>query len=113
MIRRVGRDEAEAAYFTLLRAREEHTALLRFADYLNEEQRRLQRFVAAGDALEAHVDPRLRRDVAHTDGPLGRAIQTRLAVIDEELRRLPARIEAATAFVAECEEELARARAGN
>jgi hypothetical protein len=106
----VGRDEVEAAYFTLLRAREELAALRRYGDYLSDEERRLHRFVGEGDALEAHVDPRLRRAVAHTDGPLAKAVGARLAVIGDERERLPDRIEAAEAFVEECEQDLARLR---
>ncbi|MGH3443207.1 MAG: hypothetical protein ACRDUY_14440, partial [Nitriliruptorales bacterium] len=84
---RVGRDEVEAAYFTLLRAREELAALRRYEEFLNAERRRLQRFIAAGDALDAHVDPRLRRGIAHTDEPLSRAIGDRLAIVADELGR--------------------------
>lgn len=109
-MRRVGRDEAEAAYFTLLRAQEELAALRRYREYLHDDQRRLQRFVAEGDALEAHVDARLRRAVAHTDAPLARAVRTRLSVVGDELERVPDRVEAASAFVEECEQEVARLR---
>lgn len=107
-----GRDEAEAAYFTLLRARDELTALRRYEEYLDQEQRRLHRSIAEADALEARVEPRLRRRIAHTDAALSRAIRSRLEVIDGELRRLPERIEAASAFVDECESEVARLRGG-
>lgn len=109
-MRRVGRDETEAAYFALLRAREELTALRRYGDFLEAEGRRIQRFVADGDALDAHVDQRLRRRIAHTDEGLGRAVQARLEAIAGEEERLPERIEAATAYVEECEQEHARLR---
>lgn len=104
-VARVGRDEVEAAYFTLLRAREELAALRRYEEFLNSERRRLQRFIAEGDALDAHVDSRLRRWIAHTDEPLGRAIAARLAIVADELQRLPERIAAAEAFVEESEQE--------
>lgn len=107
---RVGRDEVEAAYFTLLRAQEELAALRRYNEFLDAERRRLQRFVAEGDALDAHVDPRLRRAIAHTDRSLAESVRTRLEVVANELERLPDRLDAATAFVAECEQELARLR---
>jgi hypothetical protein len=107
---RVGRDEVEAAYFTLLRAREEVSALRRYGDYLESEQRRIQRFVAEGDALDAHVDARLRRRIAHTDEALAGALRDRLESIRGELDRLPKRVEAAAAFVAECEHDLERLR---
>ncbi|MDP8962274.1 MAG: hypothetical protein M3N32_11755 [Actinomycetota bacterium] len=109
---RVGRDEVEAAYFTLLRAREELAALRRYGEFLEADRRRLQRFVAEGDALDAHVDPRLRRAIAHTDRTLAEAVRGRLDVIGNESQRLPARLDAAAAFVEECEQELARLRGG-
>lgn len=102
---RVGRDEVEAAYFTLLRAQEELAALRRYGEFLEAERRRLQRFVVEGDALDAHVEPRLRRGIAHTDTPLAEAIRARLAAIEGELERHPDRVEAAAAFVEECERE--------
>lgn len=111
-VARVGRDEVEAAYFSLLRAREELAALRRYDEFLHAERRRLQRFIAEGDALDAHVDGRLRRGIAHTDEPLGRAIADRLAVIADELKRLPDRIDAAAAFVDESEQEHNRLRGG-
>lgn len=108
--RRAARDEVEAAYFTLLKAREELEAVLRHRDHLRAERRRLQRFVAEGDALEAHVDPRLRRPLRHTDELLGEALRARHRVIDQEMDRLPERVAAAEDFVAECEEEYRRLR---
>lgn len=106
----VGRNEREAAYFALLRAREELNALRRYGDYLDSERRRLQRFVAEGDALDAHVDRRLRRRVSHTDEDLAKAIRARLETVDGELDRLPDRVAGAEAFVEESEEDLARLR---
>lgn len=96
----------------MLRAREELAALQRYAEFLEAERRRLQRFTAEGDALDAHVNPRLRRGIAHTDGPLATAIRQRLEVIAGELERLPDRIAAAEAFVEESEAEHARLRNG-
>lgn len=110
---RVGRDEVEAAYFALLRAREELQELRRYQEFLEKEQLRLRRFVADGDALDAHVEPKLRRrGIGHTDQALNEAIKRRHEVIDAELSRLPARIEAAEAFVQEAEREHARLKAG-
>ena len=99
------RDELEAAYFALLRAREELSQLERFREYLDDERRRLRRFVAEGSALDDTVAPRFRRRLAHTDRPLADAVKTRQNVIEDELQRLPARITAAQAFVDECERE--------
>ncbi len=110
---RVGRDEVEAAYFALLRAREELAELRRYQEFLEKEQRRLHRFVADGDALDAHVDRKLRRrGIGHTDQALADAIKRRHEVIEAELERLPERIEAAEAFVEESEREHARLKAG-
>lgn len=99
------RDEVEAAYFTLLRAREELDGIRRYGEYLAEEARRLRRFMAEGQALADTVDRRLRRALRHTDTPLADAVDARLAVIADEQRGLPDRETAAAAFVAECERE--------
>lgn len=110
---RGARDEVEAAYFALLRARDEVTALHRYQDYLGDERRRLRRSVSEGDALADGVPPRLRRALGHTDTPLADAIRLRISVIEDELSRLPDRIAAAEDFVAEAErehEELRRSR---
>lgn len=106
----MARDEVEAAYFALLRAREELAALRGYREFLTAEQRRLHRFVARGDALDAHVDSRLRRAISHTDEPLDTAVRQRLDVVDDELERLPERITAAERFVEECEAEHVRLR---
>ena len=108
---RVSRDDAEAAYFTLLRAREEQVALQRYAEYLVAERQRLADFVEQGRLLEAPVPPRVRRPVTHTDQSIGDALKARRSVIDDELTRLEARARAAADFVEECERELERVRA--
>jgi len=108
----VPRDEVEAAYFTLLRAREELDGVRRYGEYLREESRRLRRFLAEGEALADTVDRRLRRPLWHTEPPLVEAIRARLAVIDEELGELPEREQAAERFVAECEREHAELKRG-
>jgi hypothetical protein len=104
------RTEYDAAYFTLLRAREEFDHLRRYADYLSEELGRLQ---AVTDSVndDAEVVPRkFRRMVDGTDRQLLEAVGRRRAIIQSELRKVPQRIEAQEAFVAECEEELAALR---
>lgn len=98
------RDEVEAAYFTLLRAREELDALRRFGEFLADESRRLRRFRSEGAALDDRVDPRLRRLLRHTDGPLTEALDARAAAIADAEERLPERLEAAERFVEECEQ---------
>ena len=97
------RDELEAAYFTLLRAREELAALQRYEDHLRDEARRLRRTRAEAAALTTPVDARLRRPFAASDEELGRVVAARLALVDDELARLPERTAAAAAFVEECE----------
>jgi hypothetical protein len=99
----VPRDQVEAAYFTLLRARDEVVALTRYGELLHDEERRLHRFRTEGAALMARVDRRLLRSLRHTEGPLEEALDARLAVIADERARLPERLEAAEAFVAEAE----------
>lgn len=106
------RDEVEAAYFTLLRAREELDGVRRYGDYLREEGRRLRRFLAEGDALADTVDRRWRRPLRHTETPLVDAVRARLAVIDEELNDLPDREQAAERFVEACEREHADLKRG-
>lgn len=97
------RDDEQAAYFALLRAREELAALQRYEEYLIAERARIDQFLAAGAALDTTVDPRLRRALRHTDEPVGEALELRRRVLADERRRLPARIEAAQAYVDECE----------
>lgn len=99
------RNEVETAYFTLLRAREDLAALRRYDDYLRDEARRIRRFMSEGDALADTVDPRLRRALRHTDGPLTEALKSRLALIADEAGRLPDRIAAAEGYVETCERD--------
>lgn len=101
----MGRDEVQAAYFALLRAREEVDALRRYEEFLQGERDRIARFVAKGDELDARVDRRLRRAISHTDGPLAGALRDRLAVIADELAHLAERQEAAERYVLECERD--------
>jgi predicted RNase H-like nuclease len=108
----MARDEVDAAYFTLLRAREELDGVRRYGEYLRDEARRLRRSLSEGQALADTVDRRLRRPLRHTDQPLEEAIRGRLAVIEEELGLLPDREAAAEAFVEECEREHTQLRGG-
>ncbi len=106
----MARDEAEAAYFTLLRAREELDALRRYDEYLVAEAQRLRRSSSEGEALLDAVDRRLTRALRHTEQPLAQAVTARLAVIADERGRLPERLAAAEEFVAACERDLAARR---
>lgn len=102
--------EYDAAYFTLLRAREEHDNLLRYDGYLDSELQRLEGFAATTrDAFE--VLPRqLRRPVDGTTKPLLEAVGRRRAVVLDERRRSEQRLRNAERFVEECEAEVARLR---
>ena len=98
-------EEVEAAYFTLLRAREELANLRRYDEYLAVEARRLRRSRSEGRALHDEVDRRLLRGIQHTDQPLDEAVDARLGAIEDEHSRLPDRIAAAESFVEACERE--------
>lgn len=106
----MARDEVEAAYFALLRAREELDALRRYDEFLQAEAGRLRRTSSEGAALLDGVDRRLVRALRHTDKPLAHAITARLAVIADERERLPERIAAAQAYVEACEQDHAARR---
>lgn len=103
--------DVEAAYFALLRAREDETDLQRYGEYLHDEVRRLRRVRSELDAAAGDAPGRLRRRIAHTDGALSKALQVRLEVVDEELARLDQRVDDARAYVAECEHTHAALRA--
>jgi hypothetical protein len=99
----MARDEVETAYFTLLRAREELDGLRRYEEYLRAEGQRLRRTASERQALIAGIERRMGRVVRATDKALEEAAQGRSRVIDDELGRLPDRIEAAEQYVASCE----------
>lgn len=106
----MGRDETQAAYFTLLRAREELESLQRYAEELERERTRLRELQKANEAAAQRLPGKLGRSLRHTDEALSKAIELRLRVIADELRRVPGRLEAAQAFVDECEQEHDRLR---
>ena len=56
-------------------------------------------------AQSTQAPPRLRRRLLHTDAPLAEAVKERLEVIADELRWVPEQLEAAEAYVVECEAE--------
>lgn len=100
------RSEYDAAYFTLLRAREEHADLLRYQEFLLAERERLDAFVRQL-RIEADVVPRrMRRPVDQTTKPLVEAVGARRAVVLAEYERMDDRITAAQEFVEECEAEV-------
>lgn len=102
--------EYDAAYFTLLRAREELDHLRRYGEYLTEELDRLAAFaVQINDASEV-VPRKFRRLVDGTDRQLLEAVGRRRAIVLSERDKVPERITAQEAFVTECEEDLASLR---
>ena len=106
----MARDEVQAAYFTLLRARDEVTALQRYDELLAEEARRLERQRREGEALAAQADRRLWRALADSQRVLDEAVDLRLRVIAEERAQVPERRAAAEAYVQECEQVYERQR---
>lgn len=101
----MGRDDVEAAYFTLLRARTELDGLRRYEEYLERERQRILRWTSEGAALADTVDRRHRRLLTTADQQLEEVLRDRLALLAEELRQVPNRIVAAEAFVETCDQE--------
>lgn len=97
------RSEREAAYFALLRARDELASLRRYEEHLGDELRRLRRGEREEAALRTGVPERMRRIMRGSDAELDEVVQRRIALIEDELVRLPVRIGAAEEFVAACE----------
>ena len=106
------RADVEAAYFALLRAREDADDLRRYAEHLTDEARRLRRFASETRAAADDAPRRLRRRISHTDDALYRSIAARLEAVGDELSRLDQRIEDADAYVGACEAEHERLRSG-
>ena len=104
------RSEQEAAYFTLLRAREEHADLLTFRELLDEELRRLDGFIAETRAVGERMPRRLRKPVEQTTRQVLEAVGRRRAAIEDERRKVDQRISDAQDFVEECEADAARLR---
>jgi len=102
--------EYDAAYFTLLRAREEHGQLLSYREYLVSERERLDRFVAQLREKAEEVPRRVRRPVDQTAKAVVEAVGTRRSVVLAELERMDDRITNAQEFVEECEAEVEQLR---
>ncbi len=100
------RSEYDAAYFTLLRAREEHADLLHYREFLIAERDRLDAFVQQVRAQADTVPRRMRRPIDQTTKAVVEAIGVRRSVILGEYERVDERIANAQAFVEECEAEL-------
>ncbi len=105
------RSDVETAYFAALRARDDLTDLQRYDEHLRDELRRLARFRAETRAAAEDAPRGLRRRLRHTDDPLEDAVRLRREAAADELSRMDDRIEAAEAYVRECEAEHERRRA--
>ncbi len=104
------RSEYDAAYFTLLRAREEYEHLLRYREFLEVEAGRLSAFSEETRALAEPVPRKMRRPIDATTKTLLEAVGRRHSSVLAELNRQDDRLAAAQAFVEECETELAQLR---
>ena len=106
------RTEVEAAYFALLRARDELSMLSRYEEYLQREAQRLRRGQGEVSALRDELSEPVRRALRSSDSDLAEVIERRLALIADELSRLPDRIAAVSTYVEECERTHALLSAG-
>lgn len=104
------RSEYDAAYFTLLRAREEHAHLLSYREYLSGERLRLDQFAAQLRQEAEHLPRRMRRPIDQTTKAVVEAVGARRSVVLAELERMDDRITAAQEFVDECETDVANLR---
>ena len=102
---KAGRDEREAAYFTMLRAIDERDELMRYRDFLHNELARLEGFVNETRELEDALPRRMRKPIEQTTKQLADAVGKRRNAVEMEYRRIDDRISAAEAFVRECETE--------
>ena len=100
------KSEFDAAYFTLLRAREERDTLLRYAEYLEAEQERLERFSTETRDLIEDLPRKVTRPIATTTKTVLEAVGRRRAAVLDERRRMPQRLSNADQFVQECELEV-------
>jgi len=99
------RSEQDAAYYTLLRAREEHADLLRYREFLETEAARLEVFTADTRARIEALARRVRRPVESTSRPMLEGVGRHRSTVLDELERSGERLAAAQAFVEECERE--------
>jgi hypothetical protein len=102
--------EYDAAYFTLLRAREEHGQLLSYREYLVSERERLDHFVTQLRDKAEELPRRVRRPIDQTAKAVVEAVGTRRSVVLAELERMDDRITNAQEFVEECEAEVEELR---
>ncbi len=104
------RSEYDAAYFTLLRAREERDTLLRYAEYLEAEQERLEAFASATRDLMEDIPRKVVRPIASTTKGVLEAVGRRRSAVLDERKRMDDRLRNADRFIEECEREVEQLR---
>jgi hypothetical protein len=100
------RSEYDAAYFTLLRAREERETLQRYAEFLEAELDRLERFSVETRDLLDDIPRKVARPIAATTKGVLEAVGRRRSAILDERKRMDERLAYAERFVEECELEV-------
>ena len=100
------KSEYDAAFFTLLRAREERDDLLRYSEFLDAELTRCESFADETRDLIDALPRKMTRTIAGTTKPLLEAVGRRRAAVLDERKRMADRIANADRFVEECELEL-------
>ena len=100
------KSEYDAAYFTLLRAREEREALLRYAEFLEAEQERLESFATETRDRMDELPRKVVRPIASTTKGVLEAVGRRRSAVLDERKRMALRLENAERFVEECELEV-------
>lgn len=105
------KSEYDAAYFTLLRAREELEHLRRYQEYLEQELARLAAFVRDINDGPEVVPRKFRRMLDSTAKQVVEAVGRRRAIVLSERDAVPQRIDDQEAFVRELEDEVATLRA--
>lgn len=100
-------DEYEAAYFTLLRAREQAEHLNRYGQILEAERLRLVQWMATlREEMGSQIPAAIRRPIDANVGMVVEALEHRLELVIDEERQLPKQIEAQLAFILECVAEV-------
>lgn len=101
--------EYEAAYFTLLRAREDLDHLHRYQYILDEEIMRLQGWIATlREEIGTQVPGVIRRRLDDSVKVTVEGLQERIKVAEGELKALPKRIDGQQTLVNEYELEVAK-----
>jgi hypothetical protein len=105
------KSEYDAAYFTLLRAREERDALLRYGEFLDAELERLEQFAVDTRDRMDELPRKVVRPIATTTKGVLEAVGRRRSAVLDERKRMGDRLANAERFVEECELEVDALRA--